>query len=129
MKSVAIKATQEGDEHWMVVLLLAASRLVNLEIDSYTDLLKTKILNQMKLLGFDGAVLPPKTLYDTWPLGESYNAMAVAIDMFLSKFNTHQLIYARISTLRSRFRDCSGLLTLGFFCNLVGMESESDVLD
>lgn len=55
--------------------------------------------------------------------------MVAAIDMFFTKFPDHELNALRVCTLRSRFRDCTALLSIGYFASLVSLEHESDTLD
>ena len=45
----------------------------------------------MKLMGCKLGAFPPKTLYETWVLDDSYTKMTAAIDMFLNKFPTHEM--------------------------------------
>lgn len=129
VKQVSTVKCEPGDEKWMACLLLSANRLVGSTVDTYVDTLRTKILAQLKLLGFKRGAFLPKTLSETWALDESYIKMVAAVDMFLFKFNTPELSNLRICTLRSRYKDCSGLLSIGYFCNLVNSEDKSQLLD
>ena len=102
---------------------------MGITIDSYSDALKTRMLSQMKILGCKLGAFPPKTLYETWILDESYNKMIAAVDMFFHRFPSNQDSSMRICTLRSRYKDCSGLLSIGYICNLLNLSQESKILD
>ena len=112
MKDLQEKICDENDIKWMVCVLLSSSKLMGSTIDTYIDVLKTRILAQMKLLGCRLGAFTPKNLYETWILDDSYNKMVSAIDMFFNRFPTHQDSCMRICTLCSRFKDCSGLLSV-----------------
>lgn len=55
--------------------------------------------------------------------------MVAAVDMFFNKFPDHEYNALKVCTLRSRFRDCTALLSIGYFSSLVSLEHESDALD
>ena len=112
IKDLSKKVCEESDIRWMVSILLCSSRLMGITIDSYSDALKTRMLSQMRILGCRLGAFPPKTLYETWVLDESHNKMIAAIDMFFNKFPSHEDSSMKICTLRSRFKDCSELLSI-----------------
>ena len=129
IKDLNEKVCDVNDVRWMICILLSSSRLMGLTVDSYTDALKTRILGQMRVLGCRLGAFPPKTLYETWILDESYTKMLAAIDMFLNKFPSHADSCMRICTLRSRFKEYSALLSIGYICNLLSLDEECKVVD
>lgn len=116
-------------EHWMVIYVLGAARLDGITITDYLDTLKAKFLTQMRNKGYTGSTYPTQSVFESWPQDESYMKMVAAIDMFFSKFPDHEHNALRVCTLRSRFRDCTALLSIGYFSSLVSLEHESDTLD
>ena len=74
-------------------------------------------------LGCKLGAFPLKTMYETWVLDDSYNKMISVIDMFMTKFPTHEFSKIRICKLRSRYKDFSALLSIGYICSLVDLEN------
>ncbi|APG78719.1 putative nucleoprotein [Hubei dimarhabdovirus virus 2] len=120
---------EPGDEEWIIMLLLSASRLVNIPVQTYFESLRDRIFKLMKNAGCKLGTFPPPSLYDTWPLDEGYAKMIAAIDMFYSKFPARPGSILRICTLRSRFKDCASLLSVGYISDLLNLTNESAFLD
>lgn len=108
---------------------MAPHRLSNLLIIGYEDDLRGRIYRLIQSMDASIPALPPSAMYDNWILDESYRKMVAAIDMFLFKFPNHECAAFRMCTIRSRFKDCAGLLSLGFMSSLLNLETDSVFLN
>lgn len=117
------------DYIWIICFLLSAHRLSGINIQDYEEQVKTRIFDMMKNYNCNYQVFPPKVVYETWALDKSYCKMIAAIDMFFSRFPDHVLSPLRICTLRSRYRDCAGLLSIGYFSGLVSLKSDAAIAE
>lgn len=122
-------ACDETQYNWMAMVLLSPARMCRVYDDTYYDTIKDRIFAQMRTLGCDQPAYPAKTFHLGWDEDENFCKMAAAIDMFFNKFADHRWSKFRICTLSSRFKDCSGLISVGFLARILGFKLENEILD
>ncbi|QBP46936.1 nucleoprotein [Tetrastichus brontispae RNA virus 1] len=128
LESTEGKKGSKDDVSWMLILLLAYHRLYNVTQEDYYEKLKDKMFDMAKSKGCPLRAFPSKNVYDGWALDDSLNKLVSGIDMLLTKAPQHKYSYLRICTLRTRFQDCSGLLSVGYFCKLVSLSNNDEFL-
>ena len=70
-----------------------------------------------------------ENVYDGWTNDQSYMKVCAVVDMFFTMFKEHKWAGIRLATIRSRYKDCAALISLGYIVRVLGMESESEYLE
>lgn len=114
---------------WLALAVLGPCQLSRISDQAYAEDIKKRIVIQMKALGSGNTTFPSSSAYEGWTDDENYCKMAGTIDMFFHHFPNHPLSRIRIATLSTRFRDCSGLTSVGFITGILSLKDESEFLD
>ncbi|AJR28291.1 nucleoprotein [Kwatta virus] len=61
---------------------------------------------------------------DRWVQDQNYCKIVACIDLFFKKFKNHDIARIRFGTVAARFRECTALLSLAHYQDLVGMKIE-----
>lgn len=113
----------------LILYILGIYRLARVSNDEYADILEQRMGAQViaeggKGISFHGA----RTVYASWLSDRDFLKLVAAYDMFLYKFKDHPDAIFRMGTLGSRFRDCAGLLSMGFAMSILNIDA-GDLMD
>lgn len=117
-----------ADDHWLLLHVTGVYRVLRATIPAYKALILRKINDQLR--GLNPTARPitdVATVFQSWLCDRTYLSFIAILDMFLYRYPTHELSTIRLSTIGSRYRDCAGLLSLGFIVNLLGMANGSEL--
>lgn len=118
----------KSDDHWLLLHVTGVYRILRATIPAYKALILKKINDQLRGISpLARPITDVTTVFQSWLCDRTYLSFIALLDMFLYRFPTHELSTIRLSTIGSRYRDCAGLLSLGFIVNLLGMANGSEL--
>lgn len=116
-------------ERSLVLYILGIYRLTKVTNDEYAETLEQRMGAQVAAEGGKGITFHgARNIYSSWASDKTFLKMVAAYDMFLHKFKDHPDAILRMGSLGSRYRDCAGLLSLGFALSILNIEA-GDLMD
>lgn len=99
----------------MALYILCVYRLVKINNEDYVSMLEKRMSDTLtseggKGMSFHGV----RQIYTSWLSDRGFLKMVAAYDMFMNRFPDNPSSILRMGSLSSRFRDCAGLLSVGY---------------
>lgn len=113
----------------LALFIACIYRLARVTNDDYRDVLIKRMEDQLNVEGGKGMSFHGAAgIYSSWQNDRSYVKMIAALDMFLYKFRTNGSAILRMGTLGSRYRDCAGLISMGYMTKILN-EDSANIMD
>ncbi|AIS40844.1 N protein [Santa barbara virus] len=117
------KEVSEEEDQWMPFWILSHYRLAKTQNDAHRVTLAERLNEQILSINPDASeVTSGKSLFLGWALNANYSKIVAGLDMFLNKFKQHSHSFLKMTTLPSRYRDCSAILNLSHISSVTGLD-------